>query len=65
MPCESGDGRVSRGAAELVEAVVIVAVVVAVAEVVETEEVGREGEREAPGRIDVAVEVEEVDDVRW
>lgn len=55
----------SRGAAELVEAVVIVAVVVAVAEVVETEEVGREGEREAPGRIDVAVEVEEVDDVRW
>lgn len=53
---------------ELVELLlpdVMVVVVVAVAEVVETDEVGREGERGAPGRMDVAVDVEEVDGLRW
>lgn len=44
---------------------VMVVVVVAVAEVVETDEVGREGERGVPGRMDVAVDVEEVDGLRW
>ena len=58
----------SRGVAEVGELLlpdVMVAVVVAVAEVVETDEVGREGERGAPGRMDVAVDVEEVDGLRW
>lgn len=59
MPCDNGDGRLGRGAA-----VVTVDVVVAVAEVVEMDDVGRDGETGAPGRMDVAVDVEEVDELR-
>jgi hypothetical protein len=52
---------------ELLLPVVTLEVVVAVAGVVETDEVGREGEREAPGRMDVAVavDVEEIDGFLW
>lgn len=67
VPCESGDGLAGRGTAELGAVLlpaVIVDVVVAIAEVVETDEVGREGEGAAPGRIDVAVDVEEVEELR-
>lgn len=60
MPCDNGDGRVRRG---VVDPLLLAVVVEAMAEVVEIEEVGGEGES-VPGRIEVAVEVEEVEEFR-
>lgn len=71
VPCDSGEGRVRRGVADPLLAL-LVEVAVAVTEAVEEEEavevavVGREGES-GDGRAEVAVEVDvedEVDELR-
>lgn len=64
VPCESGEGRVRRGVADPPLLLLLAVVEVAVAAVVETDEVGGAGDN-APGLMDVVVEVdEEVEEFR-